>query len=277
MNDFKNENDELRLRIANLEWGNERTNDGLKALYQELSFKNEQLKKYDQLKSQFVADVSHEYKSPLGIVSGYISIILDGMTGEINDQQKDYLKRSLAAVNRLNRLVIDTLDLSKIESGKMVLHCERFDVNSLVNEILNSHAIIAQKQNISLLSKLEQNPLLIWGDKDKIAQLVNNLISNAIKYTRDNGMATVSLCEDEQNIRFVVEDNGPGIPEEDYDKVFDRFERITTENKEGTGLGLPISKEIAELHKGKLWVESEIGKGSKFIFTLPIDLRNRQA
>ena len=109
----------------------------------------------------------------------------------------------------------------------------------------------------------------MWADKDKLTQVVINLLSNAIKYTPDKGNVAVKLEGSEKEIQFEISDTGAGIPKEDYGKIFDKFERITAEKQEGTGLGLPIARDIVELHRGKIWVESELGKGSKFIFTLP--------
>ena len=114
---------------------------------------------------------------------------------------------------------------------------------------------------------------VIWGDRDKVTEVIINLLNNAIKYTPEKGSIVVRIDGDDKEIRFEVYDSGPGIAKEDFEKIFDKFERVTVEKQEGTGLGLSIAKDIVGLHKGRIWVESEIGKGSKFIFVLPRDLR----
>ncbi|MFH1304935.1 MAG: HAMP domain-containing sensor histidine kinase [Candidatus Omnitrophota bacterium] len=272
----KNGNEELqktRDELAKRSWTLQKTTEALKALYKELDKKNEELKRFDQLKSQFVANVSHELKNPLSTIKESLAIILDGLMGKINPEQESMLKIGKNNVERLIRLVTDMLDLSKIEAGKMEIKREEIDIAALVNEVLANHERDFSRKQITLEKDIPQNTGLMWADRDKLSEVVINLLSNAIKYTPEKENVSVRLTSTEKEIRFEIADTGPGIPKKDFGKIFDKFERITTEKQEGTGLGLPIAKDIVELHKGKIWVESEAGKGSKFIFVLPRSLR----
>ncbi|MBF0494281.1 MAG: HAMP domain-containing histidine kinase [Candidatus Omnitrophica bacterium] len=254
-------------------WALEKTNEAIKALYKEIEKKNEQLKKLDQLKSQFVANVSHEFKNPLTIIGEYLSIVLDGVAGEVNPKQKEILGSCRKTVDRLNRLVMDLLDLSKIEAGKMELKREGIDIVQLIEEVSADCATQISKKELLFRKDISYNVGFIWGDRDKLTIVVVNLLDNAIKYIQEKGVIVLRASGTENEVRVEISDNGPGIPPEYREKIFDKFERINTEKQEGTGLGLPITKDIIGLHKGKIWVESELGKGSTFIFLLPRDLR----
>ncbi|MFC1645891.1 sensor histidine kinase [Candidatus Omnitrophota bacterium] len=247
----------------------------LRQLQHELEKKNEELSKVDQLKSQFVANVSHEFKNPLAIIKESLGIVIDGILGKINPKQEKVLKSGKNSIERLIRLVTNLLNISMIESGKTEMKREEFDVASLVDETLRIYERDISKKQITLKEDISQDIGLMWADKDKLSQVIINLLSNAIRYTPNKGIIAIKLDGSEKEIHFEISDTGPGIPKEDYGKVFDKFERINAEKQEGTGLGLPIAKDIVELHKGKVWVESEIGKGSRFIFVLPRDLRDK--
>lgn len=234
---------------------------------------NEKLKELDKRKSTFVAHVSHEFKNPLAVIRESLSIVLEGITGEINSKQKEILESGKKNIERLIRLVTDLLDLSKIEAGKMELRREEIDIGPMTNYILSTYEKEFSKKELSLKKDIAGDIGFLWADKDKIEEVIVNLLSNAIKYTPAGGSVSVKLREDKSQIRFEISDTGPGIAKENIDKLFDKFERITVEKQEGTGLGLSISKDIIELHRGRIWVESEVGKGSAFIFTLPRDLR----
>lgn len=237
----------------------------------EIKKAQEFLKEMNAKKSAFVANVSHEFKNPLGIIKESVSLILDGLTGEINDKQKEALKIAEKNTQRLIRLVTDLLDVSKIEAGKMKLKIEKIDLKELVSEVLNTYEKELLKKKLSLKKDLPKDMGFIWADKDKIEEVIINLLSNAIKYTPEGGSVSIKLKGDRGQIRFEIYNTGLGIAKKDQEKLFDKFERITAEKQEGTGLGLCISRDIIELHKGRIWVESEIGKGTSFIFTL---LRN---
>ncbi|KJJ85353.1 integral membrane sensor signal transduction histidine kinase [Candidatus Omnitrophus magneticus] len=262
----------LKKELEDSEWASKKTNEGIKILYKELEKKNNEIRHLDQLKTHFMDTVSHEFKNPLFIIRESLTIMLDDTTGQINEEQKTMLNMSISTVNRLMRLVYDLLDISKIESGKMEMKRSQIDMPALLEENIKTYEKQFTKKNISLtknIAKLEP----IWIDKDKISQAVINLISNAIKYTPEKGSANITLEDAGENIKFEIQNSGPGIPPESINKIFDKFERVTAEKQEGTGLGLPITKEIIELHRGKIWVESKPEQWTKFSFTLPKDLR----
>jgi signal transduction histidine kinase len=220
-------------------------------------------------KSSFVANVSHELKNPLGIIRESISLILDKFAGEVNEKQREILEMGKRGTDRLIRLVSNLLDLSQIAAGKMKLKEEEINLDILVEEVLKIYEREISKKQLVLKKEISPNIGTAQGDQDKLTEVIINLLSNAIKYTPKDGNIAVKLEGSEREIRFEIADTGPGIPAEQIEEVFDKFFRIIAEKQEGTGLGLPIAKDIIELHKGRLWVESEVGKGSKFIFTLP--------
>lgn len=245
----------------------------------EIEKKNKELKKLDELKSQFVANVSHEFKSPLSVIKESLSIILDGLAGKITADQERMLKAGKDQTERLVRLVMNLLDVSKIESGKMKMEMVPVDITTLVGEVLQSYKEELSKRRLVLKyeSRLSKKQIThqLWADRDMMIQVVTNLLSNAIKYTPDRGIISVRVAGDKEKVRFEISDTGPGIPKKYVNKIFDKFERITAEKQEGTGLGLPIAKDIVELHKGRIWIESEVGKGSTFIVILPRDPRKK--
>ncbi|MDD5136856.1 MAG: hybrid sensor histidine kinase/response regulator [Candidatus Omnitrophica bacterium] len=243
-----------------------------KRLLKELKEANEKLREMDARKSDFVANVSHEFKNPLAVIKQSLTIVLEGMAGEINPKQKEILEAGQRNIERLIRLVMDLLDLSKIESGKIEMKRDKIDITSLVDQLLKDYENEISRKNLVLNKDIQPDMGMVWADKDKLTEVIINLLNNAIKYT-NKGSVTVKLSGTEDEIRFEVADTGPGIKKEYLEKIFDKFERILAERQEGTGLGLSIAKDIVRLHKGNIWVESEPGKGSKFIFTLPRDLR----
>ncbi|MEI8344832.1 MAG: ATP-binding protein [Candidatus Omnitrophota bacterium] len=269
--ELKNSKEELEIQA----WGLKKANEGIKILYKDLEQKNTQLYQLSNIKSQFVANVSHEFKNPLSIIKEALAIVLEGGAGPVTDRQKEWLLASKCSAERLIRLVTDLLDISKIEAGRMDLKREEMDIGVLAGEIaaLYEHEA-AKKKNGIALSILQGVPPL-WADRDKISEVIINLLTNAIKYTPQGGRVVISIEGSPQEVRVEVADNGPGIPADYIGKVFEKFERVAGVKEEGTGLGLPIAKDIIELHKGKLWVESRPGQGSRFIFTLPRDLRNQ--
>ncbi|MBU0687281.1 MAG: PAS domain-containing sensor histidine kinase [Candidatus Margulisbacteria bacterium] len=239
----------------------------------ELTIVNQKLKEMDKRKSDFVANVSHEFLSPLATSKQYLELLLDGAVGKIGSKRRDRLKSIEKNVDRLARLVSNMLDISKIESGKIELKKESVDIRHLVEEILMTNKNEFKKKQISLKKDTPSDIISIFADKDMLTEVIINLLDNAIKYTPDKGAITIKLEDKAGEVRFEIWDSGPGIPQEYSEKIFDKFERITAEQKEGTGLGLPIAKDIIDLHKGKIWVESRDGKGSKFIFTIPKNLK----
>ena len=225
----------------------------------------------NDLKSTFVAMASHELKSPLSIIKESYKLILDGLTGDVKPEQRELLEDGERNVERLIRLISNLLDVSKINRGKMAIIRTKVDIASLISETLKNYKGALSKKQLILKTDIQNGIDNVWGDKDKLMQVIMNLLNNAIRYSLPGGNIVIKLARVENEIRFEISDSGPGIAKEDIDKLFNEYVRLTAERKEGTGLGLYISKKIIELHKGKIWVESELGRGSTFIFTIPRD------
>jgi len=227
------------------------------------------------LKSQFLANVSHELRTPLVAIEKSVALILSKSTGEISPTQNEFLSIAERNLKRLTLLINDLLDLSKLEARKNAILPESTDLDKLIidsEESLNNWAV---SKSIKLSKSVSADLPRVEVDPNKIIQVLNNLIGNAIKFTPENGSITVEASCDKQEglVRVAVVDTGVGISAEDLGKIFDKFYQSREKNQseiKGTGIGLAIVKEIVELHQGKVWVESEKGKGSRFIFTLPI-------
>ena len=228
-----------------------------------------EIQKIADMQSQFVSTVSHELKNPLGVIRESMGLILDKLAGEVSGEQKEILEIGKRSTERLIRLVSDLLDISKIEAGKMKLRQADMDLGGLTEEVLKVYAKEISRKRIVLQKEIPPNIGLLSGDRDALIRVVINLVINAIKYTPEGSSISIKLTGNSREVRFEIADTGPGIPKESFAKMFNKFERVVAEKQEGTGLGLAISKDIINLHKGKIWVESEVGKGSKFIFTLP--------
>lgn len=263
----------LRREVREKTWASAKTNEGIKTLYKELEKMNAELKRLDEAKSKFVAMVSHEFKNPLTTIKESLSLMADGITGEVNPKQKKMLDVASRTVARLARLVMDVLDISKIEAGRMDIHYDDVNIQSLIDEVVTAYTIKCASKQQQLIQKIPENIGDLCADYDKLSQVLINLLNNAIKYTPEGGTITITVNGSSSEVLFEVADNGPGISDENLGKIFDKYERIGAEKEEGTGLGLPIAREIVILHKGKIWVESELGKGSRFKFIIPRDLR----
>ena len=235
----------------------------------ELEAANKKLKELDRIKSDFVANVAHEFRTPLTIIKGNVDLVVKGGLGEVTSQQKEMLDGAKNVANRLARLVNDLLDISKIESGKMKLREDLININKIIEENLPGFTKMIKDRKQTLKKELAIDMPDIKADMDKITQVFVNLLSNAIKYSPEQGSIVVKSVNLENEIMVEVSDTGEGVSQENLDTIFDKFTRVTAEKKEGTGLGLPIAKDIVVLHKGRMWVKSEIGKGSQFYFTLP--------
>lgn len=224
----------------------------------------------EQQKSTFVANVAHEIKNPLTVIGESLNIVLEGIAGKLNSEQKRILESGKRGIERLTRLVINLLDISLIESGKIKIQKEKIDIKSFVNSILNDYEREIRKRKLVLKTYIPKDIGTLLADKDKLEQVIINILNNAIKYTSIGGSITLRLLRTKGKVQFEISDTGRGIVKKNLGKLFNKFERIMAEKGEGTGLGLFISKSIIELHKGNIWVESEPGKGSKFYFTLPV-------
>ena len=247
----------------------ERLQKEIAAKKSELEAANRKLQQLDKIKSDFVSNVAHEFRTPLTIIKGNVDLVNKGGLGSVAPAQKEMLDGAVNIVNRLSRLVNDLLDISKIESGKMELKKEPLDINAVIEEnlVIFDKAIKDKKQKLQ--RDLAKDIPKINADEDKITQVFVNLLNNAMKYTPESGQISIKTVNLEKEIMVEVTDTGEGVALDNLDKIFDKFTRVTAEKKEGTGLGLPIAKDIVSLHNGRIWVKSELGKGSQFYFTLP--------
>ena len=240
----------------------------------ELAFANERLKELDRMKSDFVSHVSHELRTPLTAIKGAVDLILREVAGPLTEKQIHYLTRVRSNTQHLAGLINDLLDLSKIESGRIEVKSSRVSLSGLVREVVEGLRPVAAEKVIALEATIREQSILVWADRDKINQVLTNLIGNAIKFTPVQGRVTVSASRNgDESVQVSVSDTGPGVPAEEREKIFAKFYRVAEtngENSKGTGLGLAISKALVELHGGKIWVESEAGRGSTFSFTLPV-------
>ncbi len=231
-------------------------------------------KEVEQMKTDFVSIVSHELRTPLAAIKGAVDNLLDGIGGELGDVQKKCLAISQRNIDRLGRLINDMLDISRIEAGKIQITKQNTDIANIIKDVLFFFKDIAAEKAISLESVIEGNLPLISLDSDKITQVITNLVGNAVKFTPRGGKITIAVFLTGDFMQMSVIDTGTGINRQDLEKVFDKFYQVSRpETKglyKGTGLGLPITKGIIEKHNGKIWAESELGKGSKFSFTLPL-------
>jgi len=249
----------------------------LQRVNQELKAANERLRELDQLKSAFVSIVSHELRTPLTSIKGYVENILDGLAGELSDRQSYYLKRVHLNVERLTRMVNDLLDLSRIEDAEKrheVLRPGRLCVRDLILEVVESFQTIARERSVTVTigDSLPLPP--VRGDRDKLHQVLTNLIGNAVKFTPPGGAVWVETsAPSDGTVQVCIADTGCGIPPDEQDKVFDKFFRGSAipDEARGAGLGLAITKSLVELHGGRIWLESTLGRGSRFFFSLPTD------
>jgi signal transduction histidine kinase/CheY-like chemotaxis protein len=239
----------------------------------QLQMQSIKIKETDRLKSAFLANMSHELRTPLNSIIGFSKVILSGIDGEVNEKQKFDLNLIHEAGQHLLRLINEILDLSKIESGKMELNKEIIDISPVFDEVIATLKILLKDKPIELRKELEENLPPIFADRIRVKQIILNLGSNAIKFT-DSGSITLTANKSSENeIMFTVRDTGIGIKPEDVPKVFEEFRQLdnsTSRRAGGTGLGMTISKRFVEMHNGKIWIESELGKGTTVFFTIPI-------
>jgi signal transduction histidine kinase/CheY-like chemotaxis protein len=249
----------------------------LKSSIEDLNKLNEQLKKMNAMKTEFTLMVSHELKTPLTAIREGISMVLEGVTGEVSEGQKAFLETAKRNADRLARLVEDVLDMQKLETGKMTFYFNKEDINSVVRDAVIEIYNIVRNKGLELRTELEKGLPRISMDRDKIIQVIINLLSNAAKFT-GQGLITVSTRREGDMIKVSVEDTGTGIRKKDLQLLFKSFTVLgkAKERKPGSsGLGLAISKKIIQGHGGDISVVSAYGKGSVFTFSLPVRSRDK--
>ena len=243
-------------------------------LFREIEDKSRELEIASQHKSEFLANMSHELRTPLNAIIGFSEVLAERLFGEINEKQAEYLSDILESGRHLLSLINDILDLSKIEAGRMELEPTDFDLPAAIENALILVRERAQRHGITLGRTVDERLGMIRADERKVKQVLLNLLSNALKFTPDGGTIDVLADIDDGEVKISVRDTGVGIAPEDQKAVFEEFRQVGTASKkvEGTGLGLAISRKFIELHGGKIWVESQVGTGSTFAFTLPLTI-----
>jgi len=227
------------------------------------------LQRLQKMRSQFLANVSHELRTPIFAIQGYIETLLNGA---LHDQKVNvhFLEKANQHTVSLSNLLNDLIDISMIESGEMRMSYRYFKINDLIQQVIHENKIIAEEKNLALNYIPARDDLEVFGDKEKLKQVLVNLILNAIKYTED-GKVEVLVEEDQKNAKVIIRDTGIGIPENYQDRIFERFFRVDkarSRSQGGTGLGLAIVKHIVEAHNSKIIVSSKINEGSEFSFSL---------
>ncbi len=251
-----------------------KSKDELGSLARDLNKMSGQLKEIDQMKSDFLASVTHELKSPLTSLIMYIDLFLTGATGKLNEKAKKFLRIMERNSNRLSRFIDDLLDMAKIERGKMEVRKESLGIFPIVSETVELMKPQADEKNIEIAINIQDNLPLVSVDGDRTRQIITNLLSNSIKFTPEEGKISIKIQDDKEYLQVSISDTGIGIPPDQINKIFDKFEQVKeirerVKGPRGTGLGLAIVKSLVEAQGGKIWVESEVDKGSTFYFTLP--------
>ena len=266
---------ELIIRLHKVLDEKQRFND-LRGLIGQLEKSILQLRKIDEIKSEFVSIASHELRTPLSAIKNAIQLVLTGKTGAINEAQVKFLSMAERNINRLMNILNDLLNLSRIESGKIQMRFEELNLGDLIDFILSSFKTQVEGKGIKLKMEVPQKVPAVYGDHEKVEQILTNLVGNAFKFTPEGGEIVISVKPYDGNgkmMAIAVKDSGIGIPADQLDKIFEKFHQVEGSLQRsvgGTGLGLGTSQGLVEVHQGKILVESEVGKGSTFTFTLPI-------
>jgi signal transduction histidine kinase len=255
-------------------------NRDLEERNQKLEDANTHLKELDRMKSAFLATVSHELRTPLTSIIGYSEMLAEGLAGALNEEQVDYVRTIMEKGETLLKLISSILDISQIEAGKVRLNFETMDAVELINSSVSSLRPQAQKKGVVLEAKLPSRMPQVTGDRDRLRQVVTNLLTNAVKFTPKTGRVTISMSEvghqpdlNAPGFRIIVEDSGVGIPADQFDKIFQSFYQVdssSTREYGGAGLGLAIVKSFVEGHGGIVRLASEMGHGSRFTLILPV-------
>ncbi len=254
--------DELGSLAANVN----RMNDELRRLYGELETASRH-------KSEFLANMSHELRTPLNAIIGFSQVLRQRLFGEVNEKQEEYLDDILSSGNHLLSLINDVLDLSKVEAGQVELEVATFSLREALERGVVMVRERASKSDVRLSLELAPDVDIVRGDERRVRQVVFNLLSNAVKFTPPGGSVSVAATRVDAEVQVSVTDTGAGIAPEDQERIFEEFQQtdVGVQQREGTGLGLALSKRLVELHGGRIWVESELGQGSRFVFTLPTE------
>ncbi len=246
-------------------------------LFDEIQDKSRQLAEASQHKSQFLANMSHELRTPLNAILGYTELIMDGVYGDTPEKMRATLERVQRNGRHLLGLINDVLDLSKIEAGQLTLAIGDYSLKQVVHDVYGAVESLAANKHIGFKVEMPKELPPGRGDERRLTQVLLNLVGNAIKFT-DQGEVVIAASAANGAFKVAVRDTGPGISQADQGKIFEEFQQADnsiTKAKGGTGLGLAIARRIMEMHGGRLWVDSEIGRGSTFTFTLPVQIEQQ--
>ena len=241
-------------------------------LFREIEDKGRQIEAANRHKSEFLANMSHELRTPLNAIIGFSEVLGEKLFGELNEKQAEYAEDILSSGRHLLSLINEILDLSKVEAGRMELELTSFDMPLAIENARTFVRERATKHGIKLDVMIDERLGDYFGDERKIKQILLNLLSNAVKFTPEGGQISINARQLNGSVQISVSDTGIGISPEDQARIFEEFRQVGGDHahkSEGTGLGLTLAKKFVELHGGTIWVESEVGKGSTFTFTLP--------
>jgi signal transduction histidine kinase len=224
----------------------------------------------NEAKTNFIATVSHELKTPISSIKMSAQLLNDTRVGSLNKEQNDLVKSITDDSERLLKITSELLNVAQVETGQIQLNISMVNPVEIIDNAIQTVSAKAKDKNITINNRSEKNLPLIKADADKTTWVLNNLLTNAIKYSFENGIIDVSAKVQDDNVRFKVTDKGPGIAEEYIPRLFERYYQVPGSTEKGTGLGLAISKDFIEAQKGSIWVKSEIGKGTVCYFQLPI-------
>lgn len=267
-----------RMHMATVEESNREQMEKNRRLAQAVA----RLEEADRVKSNFLATVSHELRTPLTSIIGYSEMLIEGIAGELNQEQRDYVRTVMEKGDQLLQIINGILDISRMEAGEMKIDKAPFDIDEVVGIALQTVAPHARRKKLNMQCELADDLPQVFGDRDRVRQVLINLLGNAVKFTPDGGtvkvmaevgMLSQSAVDSQQGVVVSVKDSGIGVPPEAQKKIFDPFFQVdnsSTREYGGTGLGLSIVKRLVEAHSGSLWMESEPGKGATFFFTLPL-------
>jgi len=268
----------LQASVQGLEQKVEERTRELQQVLAELSRKSLELEVASQHKSDFLANMSHELRTPLNAIIGFSQVLRQGLFGPVNEKQEEYLDDILTSGHHLLSLINDVLDLSKVEAGQVELEVASFSLREALERGVVMVREPASKRGVAVALELAPDVDLVDGDERRLRQIVYNLLSNAVKFTPEGGSVVVASAQVDGEVQVSVTDTGPGIVVADRERIFEEFQQtdVGVQQREGTGLGLALSKRLVELHGGRIWVESEPGHGSRFVFTLPIKEGSRE-